>query len=109
MLTRALGLQSGGSRRAGRGAQGLRCGLAVGEGIVLVLLTEPSPRAGLGWEATTGLVDWVILFPSPTGLPIPTGSPFWPGPNALQGAGKQQSSCTESAICRAQFIYYLHM
>lgn len=54
LLTRALGLQSGGSQGAGRGAEGLPCGLAVGKGIVLVLLIEAQPVC----SAWMGSYNW---------------------------------------------------
>lgn len=65
----------------GTGVEGTGCGVALwawlfGKGIVLVLLTQPGPRAGLGWESATALAGGVIRFPP--GLPsrhAPT--PYW--------------------------------
>lgn len=100
----ALGLQSGGCWGEGHAP----CAWLFGKSIVLLLLTKSQATCKSWLESTTGLVDWVIRFPSPTVLPTPPGSPPWHGPNARLGGGKQQCSCIESAVCRAQFMHYLN-
>lgn len=87
LLTRALGLRSGGSRRG----RACAMGLAVWEGYCSCVADRaPAHVQGLAGKLQPAWLTGSFVSQAPQGYPFQPARHFGMVPNALQGGGKQQ-------------------